>query len=80
MAKRTIHMVFSKDTKRTRVYVEDTVGVMPIISTVYVEKWFVGEAMELEITVNTTPSNPEIHLRPHIDMESPDARPPDPPD
>lgn len=41
-----------KDTKHTTVYEEQPQpGTPPIVGTIYVQKWFAGEAQEVRVTV-----------------------------
>jgi len=47
-------MVLTKETKNKMVYSEDVdEGSLAIIQTLYVDKWFAGEAKQIEVTVDT---------------------------
>jgi hypothetical protein len=54
MAKKTKTVSFTKekDTKNTVRFTEDAIqGEPPIVGTLYVQKWFVGDASKLKVTV-----------------------------
>jgi len=54
MAKKTKTVSFTKekDTKNTVRFIEDAVqGEPPIVGTLYVQKWFVGDASKLKVIV-----------------------------
>ena len=49
---KTILLTKEKDTKNTVKFAEvQTQGEAPIIGTLYVQKWFAGEATNLKVTV-----------------------------
>jgi len=49
---KTIQLQKEKDTKNTVKFAEvQTQGEAPIIGTLYVQKWFVGDAPNLKVTV-----------------------------
>jgi hypothetical protein len=49
---KTVGFTKEKDTKNTVRFSEDAVqGEPPIIGTLYVQKWFVGDASKLKVTV-----------------------------
>ena len=49
---KSIQMKKEKDTKNTVKFAEvQTQGEAPIIGTLYVQKWFVGDATDLKVTV-----------------------------
>ena len=49
-------MVLTKETKNKMVYSEDVdEGSLAIIQTLYVDRWFAGEAKQIEVTVDTQP-------------------------
>ncbi len=49
---KTIQLQKEKDTKNTVKFAEvQTQGEAPIIGTLYVQKWFVGDATNLKVTV-----------------------------
>jgi hypothetical protein len=49
---KTIRFKIEKETKNTVKYIEiPAEGQPPIIGTLYVQKWFAGEAKEIEVTV-----------------------------
>lgn len=52
MKKETIHFEFEKETKNSVRYQEvPEAGKAPIIGTVYIQKWFAGNAKKLTLTV-----------------------------
>lgn len=52
MTKATLHFVFEKETKNTRRYQEQSEeGRPPVVGTLYVQKWAVGKAERLVVTV-----------------------------
>ncbi len=49
---KTVEFTKEKDTKNTVRFAEvQTQGEAPIIGSLYVQKWFVGEATKLKVTV-----------------------------
>ncbi len=49
---KTVQFEKEKDTKNTVKFAEtQTQGEAPIIGTLYVQKWFVGDAAKLKVTV-----------------------------
>jgi len=49
---KTVGFTKEKDTKNTVRFTEDAVpGEPPIVGTLYVQKWFVGDAAKLKVTV-----------------------------
>lgn len=49
---KSVHFEKEKDTKNTLKFAEvQTQGEAPIIGTVYVQKWFAGDATKLKVTV-----------------------------
>lgn len=48
-----------KDTKHTTVYEEQAKpGMPPIVGTIYVQKWFAGDAVEIAVTVGPVTVKP----------------------
>ena len=53
---KTVKFTIEKETKNTVKFNEvPDAGQPPIIGTLYVQKWFVGNAKELEVTVRKQP-------------------------
>jgi hypothetical protein len=49
---KTVSFTKEKDTKNTVRFAEDQVqGEPPIVGTLYIQKWFVGDATKLKLTV-----------------------------
>ena len=57
---RTIQFQKEKDTKNTVKFAEtQNQGEAPIIGTLYVQKWFAGDATHLKVTVEIPLSQPQ---------------------
>lgn len=52
MSKETVQLVFEKETKNSVRYKEvPDEGKPPIVGTVYVQKWFAGDAKSIELSI-----------------------------
>lgn len=53
MSQTTVKFTFEKETKNSVRYKEvSEEGKAPIMGTIYVQKWFAGDAQDIEITID----------------------------